>query len=324
MFVELARWFRNQQRRDKNFAKRNLPTEALEAKPHTQLLIIARSAAGRSFLAEKESELKDAFRLHSLSERGADIAAQIGSILHLQGKLDQALSYFQKAISLDSQQSKGESRFMCKLARVQRQIASDSLHRSWIDGLVQKPAADIVPVPVRAACDLSVEDFLAEFAEPGVPVVLRGLIDGGMFRDGPWEIDNLRDRLGDRTFVPRRRCALSPDWANLEDCPATGIRNFIQQLQDQELAGDTAAAGPGVPRVEGYLFDWNLPKNEPQLCDELRIPEYFASDWLQARIPCTHAPQAVNPQGICNPTPPPPPPTTLLAAAVSATPRSGG
>ena len=300
MFVELARWFRNQQRRDKNFAVRNLPAEALDAKPHTQLLLIARSAAGRSFLAEKESELKEEFRSHSNSGQGADIAAQIGSVLHLQGKLDQALCYFQKAIILDSQmvQCKGESRFMCKLTRVQRQIASDSLHRGWVDGSLLKPAADIVPVPVRAACDLSVEDFLQNFAVPGVPVVLRGLIDGGMFRDGPWEINALRDRLGDRTFVPRRRCALSPDWANLEDCPATGIRAFIQQLQDQEHAGDTDAAGAGVPRAAGYLFDWNLPKSEPQLCDELRIPAYFATDWLQARTPRMHAPQAAHPQDL--------------------------
>jgi hypothetical protein len=32
---------------------------------------------------------------------------------------------------------------------------------------------------------------------------------------------------------------------------------------------------------KGYLFDWSLPSNVPELCEELRIPEYFSKDWLQ-------------------------------------------
>jgi len=34
-----------------------------------------------------------------------------------------------------------------------------------------------------------------------------------------------------------------------------------------------------------YLFDWSLPLNCPELVKELRIPKYFAGDFLQRTPP---------------------------------------
>jgi hypothetical protein len=42
-----------------------------------------------------------------------------------------------------------------------------------------------------------------------------------------------------------------------------------------------ASARDRMMQEKGYLFDWSLPSNVPELCEELRIPEYFSKDWLQ-------------------------------------------
>jgi tetratricopeptide (TPR) repeat protein len=282
MFVELARWFRIQQKRDKNFASRNLPEDALNAKPRTQLLLIARSSAGRSFLAEQESELKDALRASRKAESTAELFAQLGSIYHLQGNLQQALKCLQRAVDLDltSRRCSDVSQYLCKLERVMRQIAAHESVQKCMTHIA--PSANVQPVAVRDASDLTVDEFLLNYAQEGVPVIIRGLVNGGIFQNGAWQLDHLAQRLGDKSFVPRRRCALSPDWANLEDCPATSIRSFIHNVQkDEECVGaDNAECQPRTSAT-GYLFDWNLPESAPELCDELRIPAYFASDWLQ-------------------------------------------
>ena len=289
MDAELARWFRSEQRKDQKFASRHLPKDALEAKPRTQLHLIARSGAGRSFLSQRELELKEALRSSTRAENSADLAGQLGSVLHLQGKLDQAHNFFQKAIDFENQfrPSSTHSRFLCMLERVKRQIAADCYRQNWPNTVntVSVAAMVPVPVPVRDASKLDIKVFISEYARPGLPVVLQGLVDGGMFRDGPWMLNDLSERLGDRTFVPRRRCALSPDWANLEDCPAIGVRTFIQQLQQAEKeegeeVHERNSSCSAASRATGYLFDWNLPDSAPELCEELRIPAFFAADWL--------------------------------------------
>ena len=179
IFVELARWFRTQQRRDPNFASRHLLPAELAAKPRTQLVLISRRSVGRAFLAQKEKEFRQLLDSTFSSEEHAQVAAQLGSVLHLEGKLHEALSLLEEAVSHDERKGRSPSKHLCKLARVTRQIAASVLPVTP-RGVPREPT----PIARVDASSLTVEQFLDEYACPGVPVVLLGLVHGGMFTQG--------------------------------------------------------------------------------------------------------------------------------------------
>ena len=55
----------------------------------------------------------------------------------------------------------------------------------------------------------------------------------------------------------------------------------IRAQQGLQAADAPRDAREKLMKERGYLFDWSLPSNVPDLCRELRVPEYFADDWLQ-------------------------------------------
>jgi len=67
--------------------------------------------------------------------------------------------------------------------------------------------ATLVPqplsVPRRAAASLSREEFLAEFARPGKPVIITGLVPH-MFPDGMWTLDHVAERVGHKSVTVKR------------------------------------------------------------------------------------------------------------------------
>jgi len=98
----------------------------------------------------------------------------------------------------------------------------------------------------------------------------------------------LRAELGEKNFVPRRRVKYSGDWASLEDAPALTIATFLDAMGTgghvEAASGDTDRHRDRQTQTspcDTYLFDWNLPDNAPELCKEIRVPVYFADDFLQ-------------------------------------------
>ena len=66
--------------------------------------------------------------------------------------------------------------------------------------------------------DITVESFLENYANKGVPVVLTNLaVQGGMFGKTAWTGSHLASKLQGKKATLRRRVKESHDWANLED-----------------------------------------------------------------------------------------------------------
>ena len=90
-----------------------------------------------------------------------------------------------------------------------------------------------------------------------------------------------RAELGEKNFVPRRRVQYSGDWASLEDVPAMAISTFLDAMGGGGDTGTQRDRQAQTSPCDTYLFDWNLPDNAPALCQEIRVPVYFADDFLQ-------------------------------------------
>lgn len=143
-------------------------------------------------------------------------------------------------------------------------------------------------IPEVDARSLSCADFW-ELARNGRPVVLRSLAHD-IFRQSAvtWSIAGLlaacmRDdavaRDLSRNVVLKQHARGSVEWAGLEELPAS---RTISARAHLEALLERPAEGGGVP---GYLFDWSLPLNAPSLLAGVRIPKFFANDFLQRYLP---------------------------------------
>ena len=273
--IEVARWWRQRQRQDSRLASRLLPPEIRAAQPRTQLLHVACSVEGRQFLVRRVQELKNSLeQFNPKRSKGAaeaaEISATIGSMLHLLGQLLEAESYLQRAAELDS-----EGKFKCQLERVRRERSAKKLLHDAMHLPEKQGTWDIID-RVDAAT-LTKDLFFHRYASAGVPVIITGLLPK-MFPKGVWTRERLKEELGSKTIVPRHRVPQSPDWASLEDAPATTIAAFLDAM---ETGKQSVAEDKHTTPESTYLFDWNLPDNAAELCSELSIPIYFEDDLLQ-------------------------------------------
>ena len=253
------------------------------AKPRTQLLHVARSAEGKQYLHRRVQELQDTLLQTSFDRStGAAETALLGSMLHLLGDLPQAEANLRRAVNLDA-----NGRYSCQLERVRREREASNVLRDAQQRHAHDPASTQgkwLEIDRVDAAKLSKAEFVQKYALPGVPVIITGLV-AGIFAKGVWTRDRIRTELGEKTVVPRKRVARSPDWAALEDAPAVSIAAFLDLMQpppdDAGVGAEKAVAGNALEAPSTYLFDWNLPGNAASMCAELRIPDYFADDFLQ-------------------------------------------
>lgn len=86
-----------------------------------------------------------------------------------------------------------------------------------------------------------------------------------------WDFQHIKEVIGNKTATLKRTVKESTEWAKLEPAGNMKISEFIDSLQTlQEPL---------------YLFDWSIPTHAPDLAKELRIPKYFAGDFLQRTAP---------------------------------------
>lgn len=119
--------------------------------------------------------------------------------------------------------------------------------------------ADFLPIDRRDA--LSYEAFVEQYALPGKPVVLTGLM-----RDWEaarvWNFEYFRRRHGHVTIVARR----SDDYERTITLP---LADYLDRLDD--------------PDAHFYLKDWVFENDIPELRAQYRVPRHFAN-WA-TRVP---------------------------------------
>lgn len=119
--------------------------------------------------------------------------------------------------------------------------------------------ADFLPIDRRDA--LSYEAFVEQYALPGKPVVLTGLM-----RDWEaarvWNFEYFRRRHGHVTIVARR----SDDYDRTITLP---LADYLDRIDD--------------PDAHFYLKDWVFENDIPELRAQYRVPRHFAN-WV-TRVP---------------------------------------
>ncbi|ETW08393.1 hypothetical protein H310_00983 [Aphanomyces invadans] len=133
-----------------------------------------------------------------------------------------------------------------------------------------------LPVPVEHPSSLSVDAFMTKYAQKGLPVVLKG--GASLVTDRPWTLDALvaNPTVAHTTVETKRKVLDSVLWARLEQGPRVSVSDFVVALRD----------GKGSPGADSlYVHDVSIPLHLPGkllvLTRHLRIPAYFAGDWLQ-------------------------------------------
>mmetsp|Transcript_46767 Transcript_46767/g.146643 ORF Transcript_46767/g.146643 Transcript_46767/m.146643 type:complete len:307 (-) Transcript_46767:521-1441(-) len=270
--VEIARWWRQKQRSDPQVSSRLLSPCVLQAKPRTQLVQVSRTRECVSWMRKRIAELEEEIAASSRKPSLTDLLGLLGSFQFLCGDLTEAKLSYTRAVSLEEKAlggGLGGRKFAAALARVTRQIEADQTVASV------RPSSEVFSeeplvlqnIERRDGTKLGYIEFMSEYADKGVPVILTGLFEAGMFVRGAWSFDRLQEELGNKLIVPRRRVEDSPDWAHLEDSQQTSLSEFLEKIS--------------ASSCEDYIFDWNLPGNAPDLVDELRIPKFFSGDLLQ-------------------------------------------
>ena len=82
---------------------------------------------------------------------------------------------------------------------------------------------------------------------------------------------NLIIQTGSPSIQLKKLQPESVEWARLEDCKSMTISSFIDGLNLQENQPVTDKT---------YLFDQSIPIHFPRLAEEIVIPKYFASRYL--------------------------------------------
>lgn len=142
------------------------------------------------------------------------------------------------------------------------------LHDQAQAGLGELPSAR--QVPRRSAAELSVREFIEDYAKKGLPVIITGInITGG----APWTLKFFKDRCN--VSVPlKRRNPKSDDWGRLQDAGRLPLGEFIDSFASNRT------------RRKWYLHDWSLPRNCPQVFGPapfsgFTVPKYFVGDYFQ-------------------------------------------
>ncbi|CAJ1375291.1 unnamed protein product [Effrenium voratum] len=131
----------------------------------------------------------------------------------------------------------------------------------------QRGPAEPLEVPRVSAADLSLQDFIENYAKKGLPVIITGLNVSSDWT----QLSYFRERCG---HVPARlvRKAQSRTWGRLVPAGKMSLAEFVDTFN--------------TTRRNWYLHDWSLPNNCPDVFGpapfrEFTVPKYFAGDYFQ-------------------------------------------
>jgi len=151
--------------------------------------------------------------------------------------------------------------------------------------------------PIDRRHELSLAEFVSEYATPRRPVVIVGAVERMGVASRWGDLRHLAAICGERPAQLKRQRADSTKWAGLEPIQSDNstVAEFVARVEDswqRPLVGGEHPPSRGLRGATGvsYLFDWGLPKLCPELLEGFIVPEYFAQDLLQ-RTPAVEADQ---------------------------------
>lgn len=260
----LAKWWRERQ---KEPGLKDFTSIPKSVNPNTVLKYVAGLPTGIAYLKEQINLLKKEIILHPAS---ATHHAALASYYDLLKDTCSALSSLEVATKLDPL----DKNIAWLYLKVQRSKELEDKKRSLQEHFLPHPSTDHkMPEPVeveRRHCNtLGAKQFLFEYCMTGTPVIITGLVV--TMTTAPWDFKHIKEAIGNKTATLKRMVKESTEWAKLEPAGNMKVSEFIDSLQ--------------TLKEPLYLFDWSIPTHAPDLAEELRIPKYFAGDFLQRTAP---------------------------------------
>ncbi|KDO32543.1 hypothetical protein SPRG_03018 [Saprolegnia parasitica CBS 223.65] len=239
--ADVARWYRSQ--------KLQGPSSPVSS--DTRLHRILQLDATRAYLGAKIEAL-------TRQERGR-VSLEAALYIELLDAADPRLAHV-VVDRADTEQSKiAMERFAFNLSMA-AQLRTFKKTRAPID------ATSVATVDAK---DLSYDRFLADYALPKRPVILRGGAHLVLTKK-MWSLASLgaNAAVASKPMPTKRYVQDSVQWARLEDGPVMPLGAFIEGLATSDL----------------YIHDHSVPLHLPELVEDVAIPAIFAHDYLQ-RLP---------------------------------------
>lgn len=227
------------------------------------------------------------------TEPDLDAILKVASYLQALGEAAECVSLLERAML----SFPGAQELVPFARRMQRSLEAQQYRNGVLADLVEAneppPEAsayygDVITVhevPVVREVDLSLEDFMRDYADASRPVIIKNC---SLLRSGtPWSFESIKERLGSKVVTPKRFVAESTSWARLESADETTLATFVDrmmersELMEQRFGSCTASDRSAVT----YVHDWQLPAHGcDELLEEIVVPKYFCQDFLQ-RLP---------------------------------------
>mmetsp|Transcript_27903 Transcript_27903/g.44725 ORF Transcript_27903/g.44725 Transcript_27903/m.44725 type:complete len:1066 (+) Transcript_27903:497-3694(+) len=154
---------------------------------------------------------------------------------------------------------------------------SDISKESFVHNFNREPTVEdqqVIGIERRSATEMTVEEFVNEYAKKRVPVIITDL---EMFTT-KWTKEHISRKCGH--YSPRyvQREVGTHDWGGLTN--VNEVVNLTTFLETHTT---------NTSRKKWYLHDWSLPTNCPEIMgsppyEEFIYPKYFAGDYFQ-RLP---------------------------------------
>lgn len=264
--VAVAKWWRRQPQEVKNQYTNNLPCSE---NSDTVLAGIMRLEITLSFMLSEVTRLKDIIKTIGPS---SNVHAALGSYFEKLGDFDSANHHLEKAVSLNSDP---DSEHKWLFERVGKQVKVQRDQRSALHSL---PSLSKLSMPVYqkvdrvSAEDLTSERFHEEYSCKQRPVIITDL----RVTASHLSLQDIKTHAGDCVVTLKHSVKNSCEWARLENKEKITVSDYIDRIEGlddkNQLDRNTSL---------GYLFDWSLPIHCPRLVEKIRIPRYFAGDFLQ-------------------------------------------
>nr|XP_022313990.1 F-box protein At1g78280-like [Crassostrea virginica] len=264
--VSVAKWWRKQPQAVKQQYTALLPQTK---NSDTLLAGIMRLEITKEFMLSEVKRLAD---LSKKNNEDPDLHAALGSFHEKLRNFDEAKLHLEKAILLNN----AEPEYKWLLGKIMKQVKVQEEQRSATSRLPFPQSKLSMPVYQNvdrvSAENLTAERFYEEYSSKQRPVVITGL----QVADPPWTWQEIRTHAGDCGVTLKHSVENSCEWARLENKEKTTVSDYIDKIEESD--GKMTSDGS---KSNGYLFDWSLPLHCPKLVEKLRIPRYFAGDFLQ-------------------------------------------
>ncbi|EQC41973.1 hypothetical protein SDRG_00822 [Saprolegnia diclina VS20] len=242
--ADVARWYRSQK----------LPGTSSPVSSDTRLHRILQLDATRAYLRTKIEAL-------TRHDHGC-VSLEAALYIELLDPADPRLAHV-VVDRMDTEQSK------MAMERFAFNVSMAAQLRAFKKTQATRARIDATSVATVDAKDLSYDQFLAEYALPKRPVVLRGGAHLVLTKK-MWSLASLgaNAAVASKPMPTKRYVHDSVQWARLEDGPTMPLGAFVDGLEKSDL----------------YVHDHSVPLHLPELVEDVAIPAIFAHDYLQ-RLP---------------------------------------